>query len=76
MSETSTFTPSLSCGFIRARNLSRFVAVLFTLGCLVMLSTSLAAVVFVFVPKTPAGVERWPRFFGHGYKVVFDRALP
>jgi hypothetical protein len=56
MSETSTFTPSLSCGFIRARNLSRFVAVLFTLGCLVMLSTSLAAVVFVFVPKTPAGV--------------------
>jgi hypothetical protein len=20
--------------------------------------------------------ERWPRFFGHGYKVVFDRALP
>jgi hypothetical protein len=56
MSETSTFTPSLSPGFTRARNLSRFVAVLFAIGCLVMLSTALAAVVFGFVPRTPSGV--------------------
>lgn len=62
MSETSTFTPPLSSGLIRARNLSRFVAILFTLGCLVMLSTSLAAVVFMFIPKTPGGVG-----FGIGF---------
>ena len=62
MSETSSFNPSLSAGFIRARNLSRFVAVLFTLACLVLLSTSMAAVIFVFVPKTPSGVG-----FGIGF---------
>lgn len=62
MSETSTFTSSLSPGFSRARNLSRFIAVLFTFGCLVMLSTALAAVVFGFVPRTPSGVG-----FGIGF---------
>ncbi len=62
MSETSAYIPPQSPGFTRARNLSRFVAVLFTLGCLVMLSTALSAVVFGFVPRTPSGVG-----FGIGF---------
>ena len=74
MSETSTFTPSLSPGFIRARSLSRFVALLFTLGLLVMLSTGLAAMAFLFLPRNhgigfPNGVSV---DFGmlHGWAVI------
>ena len=48
----SNFSPSL----VRARTLSRIMAVLFVLGFLVMLSVALSAVVFVFFPKNLHGV--------------------
>src|SRR4051812_13869379 len=58
MTETAAtlLNPNLSPSFERARTLSRITAMLFTLGFLVMLSTALSAVVFVFFPQTPSGV--------------------
>jgi len=50
---------TLSPGFARARILSRFVAVLFALGCLVMLGGVVSGVMFVFFPTTASGA-------GHG----------
>ncbi|HVW74576.1 MAG TPA: hypothetical protein VHC39_13130 [Rhizomicrobium sp.] len=59
MSETITPAPALSARFARARTLSRFVATLFALGCLVMLGGVVSGVLFVFFPTTASGV-------GHG----------
>ena len=55
MSLTLTINPTLSPGSTRARKFSRFVAVLFALGFLVMLSVVLGAVACVFFPKMPSG---------------------
>ena len=48
--------PNFSPSLVRARTLSRIMAVLFALGFLVMLSVALSAVVFVFFPKNSHGV--------------------
>jgi hypothetical protein len=70
MSQTWTLNPAPSPGFDRARKLSRFVAVLFGLGFLVMLSVGLSAIVFVFFPTTPSGAGHGiglPGGFGAGF---------
>jgi len=67
------FNPNLSPSFERARTLCRITAVLFTLGFLVMLSTALSAVVFVFFPQTPSGVPfgiGLPNGFGANFGAV------
>jgi hypothetical protein len=70
MSQMTALTPALSPRFARAKKLSRFVALLFTLSFLVMLSVDLSAVMFVFFPKTPSGVSfgiGLPGGFGVGF---------
>lgn len=70
MSDASIPAPLLSSRFARARQLSRVMSVLFAISFLVMLSVAVAAVVFVFIPKTPSGVG-----FGiglvHGVRIGF-----
>jgi hypothetical protein len=61
---------TLSPGFARARKLSRFVAVLFALGFLVMLSVALSGVWCVFYPTTPSGVSHGIGFM-NGFGVSF-----
>jgi hypothetical protein len=61
---------SLSPRFAIARKLSRFVAVLFALGFLVMLSCALSGVYFVFFPTTPSGVPHAVGFM-NGFGVSF-----
>jgi hypothetical protein len=64
---------ALSPSFERARTLSRIIAILFTLGLLVMLTVALSAVVFVFFPKTPSGVGfgiGLPNGFGAGFGAI------
>jgi hypothetical protein len=71
MIETIAAIPSPSLGLSRARLLSRFVAVLFALGFLVMLSVAVSGVVFVFYPTTLSGVGHGVGFtngFGVGFK--------
>jgi hypothetical protein len=71
MSQTSAINPALSPAFARARKLSRFVAVLFALGFLVMLSCACSGVWFVFDPTTRSGVGHAVGFmngFGVGFK--------
>ena len=70
MSIATAPLPALSSSLVRARQLSRFVALLFALGFLVMLSCALSGVYFLFVPTTPAGVGHAVGFM-NGFGVGF-----
>lgn len=70
MNQASTINPALSNDFTRARKLSRLTALLFALGFLVMLSTALSAVAFVFYRTTPSGVSHGIGFM-NGFGVGF-----
>lgn len=62
---------ALSPGLARARQLSRFVALLFALGFLVMLSCAASGVYFMFVPTNPRGIGHAVGFmngFGVGFR--------
>lgn len=56
MSQTMTFTPALSSGFDRARKLSRFMAVMFTIAFCVMLFVLVANLLTAIFPRHNIGI--------------------